>query len=268
MIIIGELINTSRKKIGPAVQGRDVEAIQDLARKQVQAGAAYLDVNAGTISNEPEALSWLVRTVQAAVDAPLCLDSPNPRALEAALQVHRGPALVNSITAEREKFQALLPLLVQHRAKVVALCMDDRGIPETVEGRIEIAGDLAKRLAEAGIQMEDIFFDPLVKPVSVSYQYGKEVLEAIRQIRQKYPQSHIACGLSNVSFGMPDRKLLNQAFLVLCMANGLDSVILDPLDKTIMSLLTASETLLGQDPYCRKYLAFYRRDRGRSGPHL
>jgi len=262
MIIIGELINTSRKTVGPAVDKRDVSYVQDLARRQVEAGAIYVDVNAGTkIHDEPELLSWLVKTVQEAVDAPLCIDSPNPVAIQAALQVHKGQALVNSITAEKERYEKILPLIVKHKARVVALCMDDTGMPETAAQRLAIVDVLAKGLLDAGIKTDDIFFDPLVKPVSVNINFGLEVLDTIRQVHQRFQGVHTTCGLSNVSFGLPNRKLLNQAFLVLCMANGMDSVIMDPLDKTMMSLLVASKTLLGRDEYCMEYLNAFREGR-------
>ncbi len=262
MIIIGELINTSRKAIAPAVDQRDKTYIQELARKQVEAGANYVDVNAGTkIHDEPEILAWLVKTVQEAVDVPLCIDSPNPKAIEAALEVHQGQALVNSITGERERYETILPLIVKRRARVVALCMDDTGMPETASQRLAIVNVLARELLDAGIRKEDIFFDPLVKPISVNTNFGMEVLETILQIHQKYEGIHTTCGLSNISYGLPNRKLLNQAFLVLCMANGMDSVILDPLDKTMMSLLIASKALLGRDEYCVEYLTAYREGR-------
>jgi len=262
MIIIGELINTSRKPIKAAVEGRDADYIQEVARKEVEAGVTYVDVNAGTmVYNEPEVLAWLVETVQSAVDVPLCIDSPNPKALKAALKVHRGQAIVNSITAEKERYENVLPLIVKSNSRVVALCMDDTGMPETAAQRIAIADVLAKGLLSAGIKAEDIFFDPLVKPVSVNTNFGTEVLDAIRQIHQKFQGVHTTCGLSNISFGLPHRKLLNQAFLVLCMANSMDSVIMDPLDKTMMSLLIASKTLLGRDEYCMEYLNSYREGR-------
>jgi 5-methyltetrahydrofolate--homocysteine methyltransferase len=262
MIIIGELINTSRKAIAPAVENRDAAFIQDIAKKQVAAGATYVDVNAGTrVYDEPEALTWLVETVQAAVDAPLCIDSPNPKAIKAALAVHKGQAMINSITAEKERYAEILPLVVEHKARILALCMDDAGMPETAEQRLAIVEVLYQGLTNAGVKPDDIFFDPLVKPISVNINFGHEVLDTIRQIHQKYPGVHTTCGLSNVSFGLPARKLLNQAFLVMCMANGMDAVILDPLDQNIMSLLLASKALLGRDEYCMGYLTAQREGR-------
>ncbi|MBS4025665.1 MAG: methyltetrahydrofolate cobalamin methyltransferase [Clostridia bacterium] len=261
MIIIGELINTSRKDIAFAVKNRDRAFIQDIAQKQVEAGANYVDVNAGTrVNDEPESLSWLVETVQQAVDAPLCIDSPNPQAIEAALESHKGQAIINSITAEKERYEEILPLVLKYNARVIALCMDDTGMPETAKQRLAIVEILYKGLTESGLKAEDIFFDPLVKPISVNVNFGNEVLNTVRQIHQYYPGVHTTCGLSNVSYGLPNRKLLNQTFLVACMANGMNSVILDPLDQTIMSLITASKAVFGRDQYCRGYLAVQRKN--------
>ncbi|MDW7673252.1 MAG: methyltetrahydrofolate cobalamin methyltransferase [Bacillota bacterium] len=260
MIIVGELINSSRKAIAPAVESRDAAFIQEVAQKQLDAGATYIDVNCGTrVHDEPEMLTWLVETVQAAVNAPLCIDSPNPVAIEAALKVHKGQALINSISAEKERYEAILPLITKHNARIMALCMDDTGMPETAEQRLVIVERLYKGLTEACVKPEDIFFDPLVKPISVNTNFGNEVLETIKEIHARYPGVHTTCGLSNISFGLPVRKLLNQAFLVMCIANGMDSAILDPLDNQIMSLLIASEALVGRDDYCMNYLTAQRK---------
>ena len=260
MIIIGELINTSRKAVAEAVEKKDTGFIQTIARKQVDAGAHYIDVNAGTrIEDEAEVLPWLVEVVQEAVDTPLCIDSPNPNAIEEALKKHRGRALINSITDEKERFDQILPLVLEYNAKVVALCMDDEiGMPDTADQRIIIVNSLVGKLMGAGIKGEDIFFDPLIKPISVNIKYGNEVLEAIARIKESFPEVHVTCGLSNISFGLPGRKEVNQAFLVLCMAKGMDSAIIDPLDERLMSLLFSTRTLLGKDRFCRDYLKYQR----------
>lgn len=259
MLIVGERINTSRKAISPAVEKRDLRFIQNVARKQAEAGANMLDVNCGTLGEEePEALAWLVKTVQEAVDLPLCIDSPNPVAVKAALEVHKGLALVNSITAERERFRRLVPIIRDHGSSVVALCMDDDGIPETPEGRLDVARRLMDALAGEGVAPERIYFDPLVRPISTGSESGVIVLETIRALRKDFPGAHVICGLSNVSFGLPARSLLNQAFLLMCMASGLDAVILDPQDSMLMALLLAGEALLARDQFCMNYIAAHR----------
>jgi len=262
LIIVGELINTSRKGILKAVKERDTQLIQELAVKQVEAGADYVDVNAGMLlEEEPEAMVWLVKTVQEAVDAPCCIDSPNPVALKAGLEVHRGKALINSISAEKERFEKVLPLAREYKAAVVALCMSDAGMPKNVEDRVKIAAELVKELNIAGISNQDIYIDPLIQPISTSSDAGMIASESIKQIMKNHPGVHITCGLSNVSYGLPKRKLLNRAFLVQCMAAGMDSAILDPLDQDIMSIMYAAEALLNRDEYCLRYISAEREGR-------
>lgn len=260
MIIIGELINTSRKDVAAAVENNDSAFIQELAKKQVEAGAHYVDINAGTRLKDEEAiLPWLVEVVQNAVDAPLCLDSPNSKAICEALKKHKGRALINSITDEKERFHQILPLVVEYNARVVALCMNDEiGMPDTADQRMVIVDSLAEKLTAAGVKEDDIFFDPLIKPIAVNINYGNEVLEAIARIKENYSRVHVTCGLSNISYGLPGRKEVNQAFLVLCMGKGMDSAIIDPLDDRLMSLLVSTKALLGKDRYCRDYLKYRR----------
>ncbi|HHX50989.1 MAG TPA: methyltetrahydrofolate cobalamin methyltransferase [Clostridia bacterium] len=260
MLIVGELINTSRKAIKPAVEERDGVFIQDIAQKQVEAGAHYVDVNCGTmVFNEPETMAWLVETVQAGVSAPLCLDSPNPQALEVGLSlVKNGQPMINSITAEKERFATILPLITKYKAKIIALCMDDSGMPETAEERLGIARRLVEDLTAAGVPEDDIYLDPLVKPVSTSDRAGLEVLETIKAIKDTYPKVHLICGLSNISYGLPNRKVLNRVFLIQTMTMGMDAYILDPLDRTMMGFVYASQALLGKDNYCMQYLTAHR----------
>lgn len=259
MLIVGERINTSRKAIEPAVKARDVEFIQNEARSQVSSGATYVDVNAGTfVSEEPEALVWLVKTVQSAVDVPLCIDSPNPAAIEAALKVHTGTAMVNSITAEKERYSSIVPLVKEYGCKIVALCMDDSGMPETGEQRFGIACKLVEDLTRDGIEKDSIYIDPLVRPISTGADFGVIVLDTIRKITTELSGVHTICGLSNISFGLPTRKLLNRTFLVMAMTGGLDAAILDPTDKEIMALVIASRALLGKDDFCMNYITAQR----------
>jgi cobalamin-dependent methionine synthase I len=259
MVIVGERINTSRKAIDPAVRNRDTAFIQQTAKDQAEAGASYIDVNAGTLlSEEPAALAWLVKTVQSVVQLPLCIDSPNAKATEAALAVHQGKALINSISGEKNRFTAMLPLVQKYHTAVIALCMDDAGLQETPEKQLMKAAELQKRLLDAGIPEQDIYFDPLVRPISATPESGHLVLETIRLLKATFPKSHIICGLSNVSYGLPQRKLLNTSFLLMGLAAGLDAAILDPLDKRLMSLLAATKVLLNQDEFAGEYIALAR----------
>lgn len=260
MLIVGELINTSRKAIKPAVESRDAAFIQDIAQKQVEAGADYVDVNCGTmVFNEEETMAWLVETVQAKVQAPLCLDSPNSKAIEVGLSLAKyGQPMINSITAEKQRWGEILPLVVKYKAKIVGLCMDDSGMPETAEQRLAIADKLVQDLTAAGVSYDDIYLDPLVKPISTGDKAGMEVLDTIYGIKAKYPKVHGICGLSNISYGLPNRKILNQAFMIQTMTMGMDGYILDPLDKAMMGFVYASQALLGKDEYCMKYLTAHR----------
>ncbi len=262
MIIVGEKINTSRKAVKEAVDRRDAEFIRLLARRQHEAGAHYIDVNCGTfVHNEPELLSWIVKEVQDELGGmPLCIDSPNPLAVEAALEVHQGTAMLNSISGEKERYEALEPLVVEYGCKIVVLCMDDEfGIPPDAATRLNIASRIIESLAAKGVSHENIYVDPLIQPISVDSKNGLSSVETIRLVKDRYPEVHFICGLSNISFGLPERKLLNQAYMVVCAAYGLDAVILDPEDRKMMALVYASDALLDLDPYCGNYLKAYRK---------
>ena len=256
MLIVGELINTSRKQIKLAVQNRDSLFIRDIAQKQADAGVDYIDVNCGTLlEEEPAAMKWMVNTIQEQVGLPLCIDSPNPVALQEGLALCRsGQPMINSISGEKERFETILPLVLKYRAKVVALCMDDTGMPESAADRQRVADKLVKSLTEAGVTTDNIYLDPLVKPISTGDQAGREVLDTIQSIKMNYPGVHFICGLSNVSYGLPNRKVLNQAFMIQTMTMGMDGYILDPLDKTMMGFVHASRALLGEDEFCLNYI--------------
>lgn len=259
MFIIGELLNASRKKIGKAIEEQDAATIQQVARDQAAAGADYLDVNAGIfVGREPEYVQWLVKTVQEVTDKPCALDSPDPAAIEAGLAVHKGIPMINSISLEKERYERLLPLVAGTDFKVIALCMSDEGMPKTVDERLKIADQLVNGLIRNDVKVENIFVDPLVQPVSVNKAFGAEFLNAVEQIMTRFPGIHTACGLSNISFGLPARKFLNQAFMVMAIAKGLDGAIVNPLDQRMMAAIIAAEALAGRDNYCVKYLKAYR----------
>ena len=260
MIIIGEKLNSTLKAVRPAMESRDEQAIIDLAKRQYEAGATYIDLNAGMFhNNEEEIMKWLVETVQGAIDAPLSIDSPSPKVIKQALMVNKNPKpVINSITAEKERFNALAPLLSEYEASIIALCMDDGGMPETADDRFRIAEGLIENLTKLGMKLEDIFIDPMVRPIGTGPHYGVVAIETIRRVKQQFPEVHITCGLSNISFGLPARKIINQVFLVSAMNAGMDGAILDPLDRKLMTYLYAGEALLGLDEYCLNYLEKFR----------
>ena len=259
MLIVGEKINTTLKRAKEIIEKKDKEGLQHLAKIQVNAGASMVDVNVGTrIKTEVEDIKWAIETIQEIVDVPCCIDSPNPKVLEAGLCVHKGKALVNSTTAEKKRLEEVISVVKNHNCKIVALTMDEEGIPEDVDKRCKIAGILIDRLSSEGFSLDDIYIDPLIKPVCTDSRVGKIVLQAIERISTLFPGVHLICGLSNISFGLPKRGLLNRVFLAMAMARGLDAVILDPLDKDLMATIFAANTLLGEDEFCANYLSSFR----------
>ncbi|HEY0868370.1 MAG TPA: dihydropteroate synthase [Fimbriimonas sp.] len=267
MLIVGERINTSRKVKGEAViekavVNRDTAFIENLARSQVDAGSHYIDVNAGTLtSGEPEALEWLTQVVQNCVEAPICFDTPNPEALHRALAAYdmsKGQPFVNSITAEKDRYANLLPIVLETKGKVIALAMDDTGIQPDANVRYQVAKRLIDDLTGAGVPLGDIYIDPMIFPIGSGDEVVVAFLDILKKIKADYPGVQTIAGLSNVSHGMPARKVLNGAMTVLSLGAGLDAGILDPRDKMLMGLIAASEALLGRDEYCGEYIALAR----------
>jgi cobalamin-dependent methionine synthase I len=258
MLIIGERINATRKRIGEAVQKGDADLIREEVLKQLQAGAHMLDINGGVPGREAEILTWLVEVVQGTQEIPLCLDSANPEALRQALPLCRQRAMINSITGEKDRYDKVVPLVKEFGARIVALCMSESGPPAGCEARVDTASRLIDRLTADGIALEDIYVDPCVFPVSTGPEHGPALLDAVSQIHSRYPTVHINAGVSNVSFGMPVRKLLNEVLLVLLMSRGLDTAIIDPCQEGIMARILAAEALMGRDEFCVGYLRAFR----------
>lgn len=262
MIIVGEKINTSRKSIREAVENRDANFIIKVAQDQIQAGADYIDVNAGTfVDKEIENLCWLVETVQSSLDHPLCLDSPNPIALSEAMKLHKGEPMINSISMEEDRLGPLLPVVTSGQCQIIALCMGQASMPTTVEGRVDVGAQLIQKLTGEGVPIEKIFVDPLVQPISVDINMGIAALGAIRKIMDDFPGVNTICGLSNISFGLPERHIINRNFLALAMSYGLSGAIMDPTDMKLTSTLLSVEMLLGKDEYCEKFIDAYQEKR-------
>ncbi len=259
MKIIGELINASRKMIATAIENQDREAIQKVASDQFENGADFIDVNAGIfVDKEADHLKWLVSSVQETVDAPCCIDSPDPQAIEAALSLHKGTAMINSISLEKDRCDALLPIVAGTDLKVVALCMSDEGMPQTVEDRMKIADELVNKLVQKNDLIDNIYVDPLVQPIATKDDFGVEFINAVEEIMTTFEGIHTICGLSNISYGLPERKFLNQAFMTMAIAKGLDAAIVNPLDKRMMANIIAAEALAGKDSFCMNYLKAFR----------
>ena len=265
MLIIGEKINGTRSLVAKSITEREKEYIQDLALKQTNEGANYLDINAGTKPElEPDALVWLVRVVQEVVDLPLCLDSVNPRALSAALDHVEKTPMINSISGEKKRLEEILPLATKNDCPVIALALDDQGIPKTTEDRLDIVRQVIRETDRVGVVRDKLFVDPLVIAIATDTDAGLKAFEVMRGIKAEFPDIHLTSGLSNISFGMPSRGLINRAFLTLALEAGLDSAIMDPTDRALHEALLAAEVVLGRDRYCLNYTNAYRE--GRIGP--
>jgi cobalamin-dependent methionine synthase I len=259
MKIIGEKINGTRKRIARAIAEREASYIKDLAIKQTEAGADWLDVNAGTHpKDEPGDLIWLIDQIQSVVDTPLCLDSANPNALRAAIHEVNKTPMINSISGEPEQLKDILPIVAMHDCEVIALAMDENKIPETSEKRLTVVHKMLEAAHEAGIPDEKLYVDPLVMTIGTNIQCGLIFLETLQAVKAAYPQVHFSAGLSNISFGLPARSYINRAFLTLALQAGLDTAIIDPLDRELKAALVAAELVLGRDRHCMNYIRAYR----------
>jgi 5-methyltetrahydrofolate--homocysteine methyltransferase len=257
VVIIGEKINpTGYKKMAAALQAHDFDYVCQVALRQQAYGADVLDVNVGVPGIDDVALlPEVVQLVAGLVDLPLCLDSPNPAALATALEVAPGKPLVNSVSGEEARLEAVLPLVKARGAAVIGLTMDDSGIPSDAPGRLTIAARICERAARLGIPIEDIVIDPLVMTVGADSQAGAITLDSIRLIRQELGVN-INLGASNVSFGLPERLLVNQAFMALAIGAGASCVITD--SAKLAGTVRATDLLLGRDEYAMRYIRYIR----------
>ena len=255
MKIIGEKINGTRKRVAKAIEERDADFIKDLARKQAEAGSTWLDVNAGTHPDkEPDDLVWMIEQIQSVVDTPLSLDSANPKALEIAIQVVTKTPLINSISGETDRLEMILPIVAAHSCEVIALAMDEKKIPETFEKRMEVIENVLEHTRAVGVADDKVYVDPLAMTIATMKNSAMIACDTIRAVHEKYPEVHFTMGLSNISFGLPARKQINRGLLILAMGAGLDSAILDPLDKELQAAIVTTELLLGKDRHCMNYL--------------
>jgi 5-methyltetrahydrofolate--homocysteine methyltransferase len=257
LVIIGEKINpTGRKKMAEALQTGNLDYVRNLAVEQVKTGADVLDINVGVAGMDDVAMMpEIVKLVAGCVDVPLCLDSPNPKALAAGLAIAPGKPLVNSVSGEESRLKDILPLVKDRGCAVIGLVMDDDGIPATPEGRLKIAEKIIERAVQMGIPAEDVVIDPLVMTVGSDSLAGKVTLRTVELVHEKLG-ANINLGASNVSFGLPDRPTVNMAFLAMAMSAGATCAITDPLKLT--SFIRAADLLLGRDEYGMRYIRYYR----------
>jgi len=254
--VIGERINMTRKSIREKVWARDEAFIRNEAARQMAAGATHIDINAGgDPSKEVADMQWLTEVVADEVDLPLSFDSANPDAIQAGLAIcNRSGTIINSITMEKARVEGILPLVKEFGTGIICLTMDDTGMPEDYDGRVKITDDIAALLTKEGIGLERAYFDHLVRPASTNPGQARYILDAVRYTRNTYPETHIALGLSNISFGIPKRNNFNRAFLAMLVEAGADGAIVDPTEHEMLIMLCSAQAVLGIDEYCMNYL--------------
>lgn len=261
MIIIGEKLNGFIKATAEAISRRDTAYLMELTRLQENAGAHYLDLCAADGERETETLSWLVSLAQSASDLPLSLDSPNPDSIAAVLPLCKRAGIVNSVSLEPGKIETLFPLLANSEWKIIALLCSNTGVPDSVAGRMDLFVQILEKAKQYGVDESRLLIDPVLHSLGTDESSFNTFAACAREIRGRSKKVHIVSGLSNISFGLPARALVNRAFLVLAMQAGMDSAILNPLDRELMGLLYAARALLGEDEYCMDYIAAFREDR-------
>jgi 5-methyltetrahydrofolate corrinoid/iron sulfur protein methyltransferase len=260
MIIIGEKINGSIPSTAKAIADKDEAYIRNLAQRQTDMGADYLDISAGTAPEiERETLKWLIGIVQDTVDTPLCIDSSDCNAILEMIPLAKKPGILNSVSEEHGKCEILLPHVADSEWKIIALTCDNNGISSDPGVKFNIAVSIVEKAKKLGIAEDRLFIDPLVTTISTNGNSLISFNETVVNIKKKYPNIHITSGLSNISFGMPYRKAVNRQFLALAMQMGMDSAIMDPTSEDLRATLYAVEALLGRDRNCRKYLNAFRK---------
>ena len=258
MIIIGEKINGSIPSAGKAIAERNEEWIRHLARIQEDANADYLDCCASVNVNELETMKWMLDIMQDETSTKICVDSPDPKVCVDALPFCKKPGLVNSVSLEGDKIDVIFPAIADTKWNVVALLSGEQGIPSSVEERMVNFDKLMEQAAKYGIAANRIFVDPLVEGLATNQESLLTFAAVCREIKAKFPQIHITSGLSNISFGLPVRKMLNMAFMTLAMQAGMDSAIVDPTNRDMMGIIYATDALLGNDDFCVEYISAYR----------
>ncbi|ACL19168.1 dihydropteroate synthase DHPS [Desulfitobacterium hafniense DCB-2] len=262
MIIIGEKINGAIPSVAKAIAEKDVAFIHNLAKIQSNAGADFIDVCASTdTSIELETLKWLIDLVQEVSDTPICIDSPQAQTCVDAIKFCKRSGLINSVSGEGDKIDVVFPVIADTQWECVALLCDDTGIPKTAEKRLEVFAHIMKRAKEFNIAPSRLHIDPLVEMLCTSEEGINMIMDVIREIKRQYPDIHVTGGFSNISFNLPARKLVNQAFCVLAMNAGMDSGIIDPTNQDLIGMIHATEALLGQDEYCMEYIGAFREGR-------
>lgn len=262
LIIIGEKINGSIPSVAKAIAERDSEFIKERARKQAAANATYIDCCASVPeAEEVETLKWMIDCIQEVTDLPISVDSPSADVLTQAYKFCKRPGIFNSVSGEGDKIDKIFPLMAQEENKdwqVIALLSDDTGIPKCAADRLRVFDKIMAKAKEYNINPSRIHIDPLVEMLCTSEDGIAMNIEVIQTVRKQYPSIHITAAVSNISFNLPVRKLINYGFLILAMNAGLDSAIMDPTNRDMLGLTYATEALLGEDEFCMEYIGAYR----------
>ena len=258
-VMIGERINpTGRKLLSEEMSKGDFSRVEQDTLAQVAAGAQMLDVNAGIpLADEPKILADTIKLVQSLTDVPLSIDSSIVAALQAGLEVYQGKALLNSVTGEEERLEAVLPLVKKYSCAVVAISNDETGISEDPDVRFAVAKKIVDRAKDYGIPSSDIVVDPLVMPIGALNSAGMQVIKLVRRLQEEL-KVNTTCGASNVSFGLPNRNGINAAFLAMGIASGLTSAITNPLHESVMQSVLGADVMMGNDPNCVRWIKRYR----------
>ncbi len=259
MIIIGEKINGSIPSVADAIARRDSEFIKNRAKMQAEAGATFIDCCASVPeAEEPETLKWMIDCIQEATDLPISLDSPSADVLAQVFPYCKRPGLINSVSGEGNKIDTIFPVIADTKWQVICLLSDDTGIPKSAADRLRVFDHIMEKAKEYGIKPNRLHIDPLVEMLCTSEDGIAMNVEVISTVREQYPNIHITAAVSNISFNLPVRKMINLGFTVLAMNAGLDSAILDPTNRDMMGVIYATEALLGRDDYCMEYIGAYR----------
>ena len=260
MIIIGEKINGSIPAVAKAIAERDAAFIKERAIAQEKAGATFIDCCASVAeSEELETLKWMIECIESVTDLPIAVDSPSADILTEAWKFCKRPGLINSVSGEGDKIDKIFPILAANKGwEVIALLSDDTGIPKNAADRLRVFDKIMAKAKEYGIAPNRIHIDPLVEMLCTSENGIETNIEVITTVREQYPSIHITAAVSNISFNLPVRKMVNLGFTVLAMNAGLDSAILDPTNRDMMGVIFATEALLGLDDYCMEYISAYR----------
>ena len=263
MLVVGENISVISKVVGDAIKERNAEPIIKMAKEQKEAGADYVDINIGPATkNGEELMQWIVKSIQAGLDTPLALDTKNISAIEAGLEVHKGSAMINSVTGDRDKLDILMPMAKKYNSKIVGISLTEKGVPPDVDSRVEIIMEIVNSALEHGVPMENLYLDPVILPVAVLQEQvfnsikALKIFKELKELMALPGDPKTIVGLSNVSQSSPPelKSLINRTYLSILLSNGLDSAIVDPLDKELMNVVKTFNILTNKILYAHSYL--------------